>query len=307
MNRSGLLLAGSMATLILGGCGESEESRRVAQLEARLDAVDARIQAAQAEWKRMVEAMRAESGAPIIVETAPVDAGERIGFLGSTGMSFGGDFDWRSRKVLAEGAATIRGKVLAGGHPRPGVRLRLFLSGIRTAWTTSDSLGFYVVRVPLGKYRYQGFELDPATADSVLAGMLQTRLHERPVLPYVEASPQRPGMGPELTFETAVTPTAPLAKEPVAPGRVRLSWKSFPGAEEYEVTLMEHDDRGRSARSLMTNPPLRTSDTFLVIPNHVALNPGTIYTWSITALNARGEELSRSPDAHKIHASFLVE
>lgn len=307
MNRGGLVLAGWIAVLVLAGCGESEESRRVARLEERLAAVDERIQAAQAEWKRMMAAMRADSGAPIIVETAPVEAGERIGFLGSTGLAFGADFDWQTRKVLAEGAATIRGKVLAAGRPRPGVRLRLFLSGIRTAWTTSDSLGFYVVRVPPGKYRYQGFELDQAAADSALAGMLQPRLHERPVLPYVEASTEKPGAGPEFAFETAVTPLAPLEKEAIARNRVRLAWTQFPGAKEYEVTLRERDDHGRSARSLMTVPPLTTADTFLVIPDRVALSPGKTYSWSVTALDGRGEELSRSPDDHKIHASFLVE
>jgi hypothetical protein len=307
MNRGGLFLGGFLGAMLLWGCGQSEDSRRIARLEARLAAVDERIQAAQADWTRMVEAMQTESGAPIVVETAPLLAGERGTFLGSTGMSIGTDFDWRTRRVLAEGTAIIRGKVLADGRPRAGVRLQLFLSGIRSAWTTSDSLGFYVVRVPPGKYRYQGFELDRAAADSALSGMLQLSPHDLPVLPYVEVSPERPGTGPEFVFVTAVTPLAPLGRETLARDRVRLAWAEFPGATEYEVSLMESDERGRSARVILNQPPLRTSETFLVIPDRVALSPGKGYSWSVTAFNARGDELSRSPDFHISPAGFKVE
>ncbi len=307
MIRRGWLAGSVLAAMCLGGCGQSEEARRVAELEARLAAVDERIQATQAEWKLAMEAMRMESAAPTVVETAPVYAGVRVGFLGTTGMSFGSDFDWQTRQVLAEGAATIRGKVLADARPRAGVRLRLLLSGIRSAWTTSDSQGFYVVRVPPGKYRYQGFELDHAVADSALSGMLQQNTHDLPVLPYVEASPEKPGVGPEFAFVAAVTALSPLGRETLARNRVRLAWEPYPGAAEYEVSLMESDERGRSSRGLVNQPPLRTSDTFLLVPDRVALSAGKVYSWSVTAFNARGDELSRSPEFHRSQAAFKVE
>jgi len=241
-----------------------------------------------------------------MVETAPPMSAEFFGFLGSTGMAMGSSFDWQARKMLAEGPASIGGKVLAEGVGRGGVRLRLLLSGVRSSWTTSDTSGNYVVRVPPGKYRYHGYELDFEAASRELQGMLQRIEHDFPVLPYIDALPGNPGKGPDFDFVTAITTLSPLGRKIIPRNKVRLEWKAFSGAAEYGITLMESNVGGRGGGRFINDPTLSTSDTFFVIPDTLKLNPGKLYMWHVTAFNKKGDEISRSP-GHRDQASFEIQ
>jgi outer membrane murein-binding lipoprotein Lpp len=308
MDRFRLCACGGLAVLLVSGCWQSDDSRRIAQLESRLATLEARIQSAQAKWSAAAAAVRPEAVGTVVVDSVPSAPQETIGFLDGMGISFGSDFDWQTRKVLAEGPATIRGKITADGRPRAGVKLRLFLTGVRSAWTTSDSSGNYVVRVPPGKYRYHGFELDGEAANRVLPGMLQRDRHGFMGERALEAKPDIPGKGPDFDFVTAITPLSPLEREIVPRKSAKLQWLAFPGASRYEVNLYEGDRGGRGGRrSISVGQTLATSDTFFVIPDRIALSSTKLYVWTVTGFDSSGQEISRSPDVHRRESSFEVE
>lgn len=287
-------------------CGRSKEAERIEGLETRLSALEDRIEETKGERAGGCSILSAAT-AMETVETAPALSAGGVGYLDGTGMSFGASFDWRTRRVLAEGAASISGKVTADGRARAGIKLRLFLSGIRSAWATSDASGRYVVRVPPGKYSYQGFELDPVIADSELPGMLLRGERGCPRAHPVEASAERPGEGPDFRFVTAVSPISPSGRSTVSREKVRLSWKAYPGATDYGVMLLESDRDGMGGRPLsMNNPSFRTVETSLLVPDRIRLTPGKLYLWTVTAYDAEGDEISHSPQMSE-QAAFEVE
>jgi hypothetical protein len=300
------LVFGCASVILISACGARDEADRAARLEERLAALEERVARSMQEWETMRQTM--ELGA-CVIDSAPSLPDPAGVFLGGGGISFGGEFDWQSSKVLAEGVATVSGRVRANGVGRAGVKFRLFLSGIRTAWAVSDTDGLYRIRVPPGRYRYQGYELDLKSANSALAGMIQ---RERGPGTFSDDAIDAPAggstAGPDFEFATAIITVSPAGGAILPKRGVRLEWRPCSGAVQYEIGLNEgqRTGRGSSWRSLTSYPnPLRTSDTFLVIPDRIALDPAKTYSWSVTAFDARGMEISHSPDRHD--AGFRVE
>lgn len=287
------LLLGFVA--IACGCGESENSRRIAELNARLAALE--------------EHTRPNLDSAFTgIETVATAPEEPAGFLGATNIAYDGNFDFSSRKILAEGEGLIRGRVMADGKGREGLRLRLRLSGIVSSWTSSGPDGIYTLHAPPGRYRYDGFELDAETANQLLAGMVERTdgviTGPRPV----EASAAKPGRGPDFDFVTAIVPLSPIARDKVRRDSVRLEWTDFPGADRYQIRLMETDAAGRGLRSRHPGKtPLQTKDTFVRIPESIGLTSGKIYLWTVAAFDKEGREISHSPEFPRSVASFEVQ
>lgn len=302
-----LVLTSLVIAVMFLGCGKSEDAKKFAELETRLASLEQRAQPILEAMAR-ARTIQPDTSPWITVDTAPSYDSVIRQFLGSTGRTMGAEFDWSSRKVLAESTGIIRGRVTADGVPRAGLKVRLFLSGIRSAWATSDTSGTYEIRVPPGKYRYQGYEIDHRSAFEVLPGMIEKDRDGLMVEePAIDARASQPGKGPDLDYATAVTTVSPAPGAVLPRSRVRLEWAPYRGAASYEVVITEGNRNGRgSRRPLNWSEPFKTTTAFLVVPSSIVFDPSKSYSWAVTALDTNGEALSRSPERYA-ERGFLVE
>src|SRR5262249_22940835 len=129
-------------------------------------------------------------------------------FLGVLG-TYSGKFDRKA--VLAAGPGTIAGTVKVDGKPAQGLRLRLVLNeGVMSQWADNDAPGRYVIPVPYGKYRIDGYELGYDTAGAVLAGKNDSPLNHRfhRGEPFIVAE-GKPGPGLDLAYVAPVVKIGP--------------------------------------------------------------------------------------------------
>ncbi|HZF18998.1 MAG TPA: carboxypeptidase-like regulatory domain-containing protein [Burkholderiales bacterium] len=217
-------------------------------------------------------------------------------FLGSSGSSRGFPVD-RS-KVLATGPGTIAGRVTAAGTPVPGLRVRLALNGsVMSGWTETDASGRYAVRVPYGKYRVDGYELDYKILDELLGGMTDSPQNEPGSDDVMTVAEGKPGRGVDLDYVAPVRITSPAGEVSLAKPVV-IEWEAYPGAAQYEIQLTEaREARDYTSRRQLfpcCSIPRASGTSFNLAERRVVLKRGHVYYVDVTALDSRGKRVASS-------------
>ncbi|MGZ9257564.1 MAG: hypothetical protein ACXW50_24310 [Candidatus Binatia bacterium] len=211
-------------------------------------------------------------------------------------------------KTLDGGSAQFYGVVTVNKKPAPGIRLRLVLNGtVMSQWGKSDAEGKYLISVPPGKYRIDGYELDYSTANQALKGKTDNpqNIYDTAVIALDE---KKVGRGPDLDFVDPVRKVGPFGEVSTAKPVV-IEWKAYPGAATYEVQLFEQDDpRNFSGQKNVFdwNRKPVVSETSLDLQKHgVSLKKGFHYTVHVCALDGEKRRLSESTRSLR-RADFLV-
>jgi len=164
---------------------------------------------------------------------------ENSGYLGSTG-SYSSGFHMDRSNILSTGPGIIRGKILINGIPAEGVKIRLALNNkVLSQWAITNSIGEYIIKVPYGKYRIDGYELDKAVADIKLNGKI-----DHPQNPHSGAvqyiDKENEGFGLNLKFVDPVIKKT--KKKYLLSDDVILEWEPYPNASKYSIQLFEKNN-----------------------------------------------------------------
>ena len=233
------------------------------------------------------------------ISTPPPLTDERK-FLGSSGM-YAGDFMGQSNKLLATGDGVIRGVIRANKQPVEGVRIRLALNDSAfSQWGVTDQDGEYVIRVPYGKYRMDGYELDRSTADKFLAGKID---HPRNLHPGVkfEVTEEKAGEGLILDYVDPIIKKEPTGEVSLS-GDIVARWQSYPGAARYVVQIYENEDLygfvGEKQIYKWSERPTVEEPMLNLTSQGVPLKAGYYYTLKIRAEDQNGKVISETASQH---------
>jgi hypothetical protein len=228
-------------------------------------------------------------------------------FYGSHGRYTNG-FSHDRSKILDAGSAQFYGVVTVNKKPAPGVRLRLALNGtVMSQWGKSDSDGKYLISVPPGKYRIDGYELDYSTASHALRGKTDNpqNIYDSGVIALAEA---KLGRGLDLDFVDPVRKIGPFG-EVSAAKPVVIEWEPYPNAATYEVQLIEQDDpRNFSGQKNIFDwdrKPMVSESAIDLQTHGISLKRGFHYTVHVCALDREKRRLSESTRSFS-KADFLV-
>jgi hypothetical protein len=231
-----------------------------------------------------------------VIHTPP-DVSRRDRFLG-IGGAYSGGFSHDMNRVLSAGPGRIVGVATVDGQPLAGLRLRLGLNGsVMSRWATTSADGRYEIRVPYGKYRIDGYDLDTKTADMVLPGKIGHPQNGHSSGTF-EVSEGAPGQGLNLRFVDPVILDMPKHRFS-ADENIVVQWKPYPGANEYIIQIYEKANAhafGASnpifewnERPVMTEPIIDLGDY------DIELKADHYYTVAIDA-SGNGWPISRTAD-----------
>lgn len=219
----------------------------------------------------------------------------RKGYLGSTG-SFSSEFHLDKNRILASGPGVIRGKISVNGSPEEGIKLRLALNGnVLSQWAVTNSTGEYIIQVPYGKYRIDGYELDKSAADNVLGGKI-----DHPQNPHSGAvqyiDKENEGYGLNFKFIDPVIKKIkkryPLSEDIV------LAWEPYPGASQYSIQLFEKTDPNIwSSKTVFpySKTPVVSETEINLTALGISLKPNHFYILQVYAKDKNNTLLSESP------------
>jgi hypothetical protein len=257
-------------------------------------------------WGYLIYKINAGESLPeVSVSTRPRERGETVSvppeirerFLGTQAVT-SGDFPGRN-KNLAAGPGRIAGTVASGGKPVKGMRLRLALNGsVMSEWAETDAAGRYAVPVPYGRYRVDGYELDRAAADALLAGKNDSpQNHQYGSDGIFVVAEGKTGRGPDFAYVDPVRKKAPLGEASLSKPVV-LEWEAYPGASQYRVQMSElQDPRGFGPTRQVfecCDLPTTSGTSFNLSERGVTLKKGYGYYVSISALDGSGKMLADS-------------
>lgn len=223
-------------------------------------------------------------------------------FLGSR-ANWSSEFIENRNGVLASGPGEIRGLVSSNGKPTQGLRLRLVLNGkVVSQWSsTTNNIGEYVISVPYGEYRIDGYELDNKLANEVLAGLIESEVKpytSRPLA--VDINKQRDGINFRFIDPVikTVRRTAYDINEPVV-----ISWKPYADAVTYnlQVYQLSSPDGYPGNNNLFgwSSRP-QVEETEIDLKNYTPdLKSGYYYLYEIRAFDVNGQQISRSAKVHR--------
>lgn len=222
-------------------------------------------------------------------------------FLGSPAIYVGGFLDNKSG-VLSSGSGEIKGLVTSNGNPTKGLRLRLALNGkVLSQWATSNSSGEYVISVPYGEYKIDGYELDSKSANEVLSGLIDSPMNPHSSGSFKVAK-DKLGVGINFRFVDPVIKTTSLAtydlNEPVM-----ISWEPYSGAVNYSIQVYEksspHEYLGNNTLFSWSDRP-QASETSIDLKNYTQnLKSGYYYSYEIRAMGENGQQVSESARVHQ--------
>lgn len=214
----------------------------------------------------------------------PLEAQKR--FLGSTKIT-SSDFARRKRDdSLAEGPGEIVGQARESDRPVVGLMLRLALNGsTMSPWATTDNQGTYVIRLPYGEYRIDGYEIDSNTANVALSGKIGHPQNAHSSAPFRVTQGEK-GKGLNFQFVDPIKKVMSKNRFSLSE-KVVISWEPYPGAAHYEVQIYEQSDPhayvGRDAIFDWVSRPKVTGTSFDVTQNGAKLKANHFYTVEIYA------------------------
>lgn len=230
-----------------------------------------------------------------VVDAPPPIASEKR-FYGAHRYTTG-TYEHDRNSMLAAGPGKLTGRITADGKPVQGLKLQLALNGtIFSQWGTSGADGRYEISVPYGQYRIDGYGLDHASADAVLAGKVDNpgNVHDSGVFTVAEG---RDGKAPDLDFIEPVQKMAPLG-EVSATKPVIVSWEPYPGARQYRIQLIELPDRrspmGQKRLFDWNSQPTTTATSINLSEQGAKLKKGHYYIYEVAALGELDRVLSNS-------------
>lgn len=237
----------------------------------------------------------ASGGAEIAVDPPALDDTPK--FLGTSG-SYDGEFEHFNARVLASGDGKIVGSISASGKPIGGVKIRLALNGgVVSQWVNSGNDGKYVIAVPYGQYRVDGYELDMDSAHAHLQGKIKKPTSPIRSGPF-SVEPGKIGEGLHLEFVNPVIVLGPTGEVSLTDDIV-ARWEPYPGAMSYVVQVYEHKNPLEYAwsRTLFKWPKRpRVFDASMDLKEHGAeLKPGHFYSLAIFAENDQEITISETP------------
>jgi hypothetical protein len=224
----------------------------------------------------------------------PVDEVER--FLGSHGI-YSGDFTADRRTVLDAGPGRLAARITYAGKPVAGLRLRLAVNGkVMTQWGTSGADGKYEVAVPYAQYRIDGYELDSASANTTLRGLIDNpqNSHWSEIMTVAEG---RRGRALDLDFVDPVKKKGPAGEVSLAKPVV-ITWEPYPRATGYRVQLIEQKDPrdyiNQKRLFDWNGRPTITGTSLDLSQQGIALQKGFYYSIEIDALEGEHKQISRT-------------
>lgn len=185
---------------------------------------------------------RLESDAPGPDETeiaSPPKLSDTRRFLGSSG-AYAESFLDNKTGALSSGDGKIIGSITVHKKPVQGVRIRLALNGsVLSQWATSGADGRYVIPVPYGEYRIDGYELDRGSAHKFLPDKINN-----PGNPHRSGSftvgPENDGLGLALDFVEPIEVLEPTGNVSISE-EIVLKWAPYPGASAYAIQIFESE------------------------------------------------------------------
>ncbi|MFQ5889475.1 MAG: zf-HC2 domain-containing protein [Gemmatimonadota bacterium] len=124
------------------------------------------------------------------------------------------------------------------------------------------------------------YAIPPAAAAAVVAFLLLAGPRSAgPPEPTWETR-QRTERASEREAVASIAPVTPLPEAPVDPDRIMFTWRGIGGQPSYTLTLTAENGEAMWTAG--------TSDTSLVLPPDIRLEPGRLYFWYVDALLADG-------------------
>lgn len=223
---------------------------------------------------------------------------EKQKYLGSPAI-YSGDFVMGTKKVLSNGPGKIIGTFTLNGHPVEGLRIRLALNGsVMSQWAESNSEGQYVVKVPYGTYRIDGYELDDDVADKIIANKIDHPQNPHSSLSQ-EVNAKNVGLGLNFKF---VDPIIKKIKRNFSISEeVVIEWESHPNTSQYSVDIFEKTDPNVwSNKKLFKQSitPIVSEPRINLTERGANLKADHFYDVRIYARDKDGEMLSLTPRVH---------
>jgi hypothetical protein len=246
-------------------------------------------------------------GERTVSKPPPIAEVER--FVGSHAI-YSGDFPSDRKTVLEAGAGRVGARITYAGKPIEGLRLRLAVNGsVMTQWGTSGADGRYEVAVPYAQYRIDGYELDSASANKTLRGLIDNpqNAHASETMTVAEG---RPGRGLDLDFVDPVKKKGPAGDVSLAKPVV-ISWEPYPRATSYRLQLIEQKnprDYMSQKRLFEWNQRPRIVGTSIDLsPQGIALQKGYYYSIEIDALEGEHRQISHTGSRNGRPDFFVVD
>lgn len=237
----------------------------------------------------------------------PPEVTEKDHFFGTTGRS-SGSFPRVRKDVLAEGNGRIVGRVTVDNEPVKGLKLRLLLNGsVMSQWGVSNSDGKYTIKVPFGKYRIDGYELDHLSASSILAGKT-----DNPDNPYsgdtILVDEKKNGLGLNLDYIDPLIISGPKGGASLS-APIIITWEPYPNAKSYKIQLIEQkkprDYMNQKYLFEWSNLPIVADTSFNVAEHGIKLKKDHYYEVEISALNEYKRKISDT-GINRGNTNFLV-
>ena len=221
-------------------------------------------------------------------------------FLGSYG-AYSGGFSSNRSGVLAEGPGEIIGEATVNGKAATGLKLRLALNGeVMSQWGTTGSNGEYVVKVPYGEYRIDGFELDMDNVNSVLANKIDHPQNAHSSEKFI-VSADTPGRALRLRFVDPVVMNMKKNKFSVSED-VIIDWLPYPDTGEYSVQIYEKTDpHGYDFSKRLfkwSERPIVSGTSINLRERSVEVKKGHFYVVEIYAQKGSSNVISRTPQRY---------
>ena len=218
-------------------------------------------------------------------------------YLGSTAQwssQFGDDRD----TVLDAGPGQLAGTITATGKAVSGLRLRLMLNGsVMSQWGESGADGKYVVAVPYGRYRIDGYEIAKSSANAALPGKMGNPQNQWSS-PEIVVSADHAGRALDLDFVDPVRKGGSLGlvsrTQPIV-----VAWEPYPGAAKYRLQVVYWQPNiGGGDLKYLFEPrasPVITGTSFDFAEHKADLKKGIRYSLLVDALDDNDRIVGETP------------
>jgi hypothetical protein len=195
----------------------------------------------------------------------------------------------RSESVeLSDGPGQFVGTAKLNDTPVANLKLRLAVNGkALTQWVFTDANGQYIINVPYGDYRIDGYEFDKSIADRLLTGKIEQNSRNDYTSSVITISKDQQGRGILFRFVDPIKLKIPKNKYSIHE-QIEISWDHHPDADKYKIQLLfKEQPYGPGGRILFKNwnaVPTVSDNSFTFHAEEHGLKIGLFYSVEISAL-----------------------